>query len=184
MLVQTDINELGDKRLNPDEAVYREREDLLKLASTRKIGGQEELEDAERSCGPRLSWQEVIRRLRLCNPELKFHDAQGGAHIAVYRPKNRAELEADRYERDPEKHEWWNDHKYAGGFPKQELPEYSHVILDTSNLPVREIRGWRSVLLSMIKAGGITYSASVKHFGEAIGFRSSRWYEQMQPYRK
>lgn len=183
MLIQTDIEELGDKRLNPDEAVYREREELLKLAATRKISGQAELEDAERSCGPRLSWQEVIRRLRLCNPQLQFHDAQVSRDIAVYRPKNRVELEADRYERDPEKREWWNDHKYVGGFPKQDLPEYSHVILDSSNLPVREIRGWRSVLMSIIKANGITYASAVQQFGEAIGHRSGRWHEQLKAHK-
>jgi hypothetical protein len=181
VLVQTDKNELGDVRLSPEEAVYREREELLKLASTRKIGGQAELEDAERSAGPRISWQEVIRRLRLCNPKLHFADSQGGAHIAVYRLKNRAE--AADHEYDPEKFDWWNDHIYVTGFPKQDMAEYSHVVLDSSNLPVREIRGWRSVLIALIKASAISHESTLKHFGEAIGARSGRWHEQLQHFR-
>lgn len=181
MLVQTDINELGDKRLNPEESVHRERESLLKLASTRKIAGQEELEDAERSAGPRMAWQEIVRRLRLCNPKLHFADSQGGSSLAVYRQKTRGELAEHIWDR--EKHDWWNEHVYVGGFPKEDMPEYSHVILDTSNLPIREIRGWRSVLIALIRGHAITYQQAVKQFGEASGQRSGRWHEQLRSYR-
>jgi hypothetical protein len=181
MLVQVDPQELGDTRLNPEESVYREREELLRMASTRKIDGQAELEDAERSMGPRITWQELIRRLCLCNSRLYFADAQGGKHIAVYRPKTSLERSEEEYDHD--KQPWWNDHKYVGGFPKEDMPEWSHVILDSSMLPVREVRGWRSVLMSIIKAGGMTYASASKQFGEPTDQRSGRWHEQLQPYK-
>lgn len=180
--VQPDINEIGDKRLDEKETVARERESLLNEASTRKIYGQAELEDAERSCGSRMAWQEILRRLYHCNHSLYMTDSQGGKHVAIYRPKRRGE--DDESERDPEKRDWWNDHKYVGGMPKEHLPEWSHVILDSSMLPVREIRGWRSVLMSLIKSGAITYTAARKHFGEPIhDARSGRWNSQLKLFK-
>jgi hypothetical protein len=181
MLIETDINELGDKRLNPEEAVFREREELLKKASVYKISGQAELEDAERSAGPRITWRDFLRRLSRCNPHLLFKDAQGGNHIAIYRLKYREERERDGY--DPTKAEWWNDHKYVGGFQKIDLPEYSHLILDSSNLPIREYRGWRSVLMALIKNHAISYNDAKKEFGDARGERSQRWHEQLRKYK-
>jgi hypothetical protein len=181
MLVQADINELGDKRLSPEEATHREREIALRKASQSRIDGQEELEDVERSCGPRIAWQELIRRLQDSNPSLLFMDSQGGAHIAAYRPKNRVELAEHEY--DPEKYEWWNDHVYVTGFPKEYMPEWSHVLLDTSLLPVKEIRGWRSVLMAFIKAKAVTYASAAKHFGEPTDSRSGRWHEQLRNFK-
>jgi hypothetical protein len=182
MLIQPDKSELGDLKLDPKESVYREREELLKLASSRKIDGQEELEDAERSAGPRMAWQEVIRRLRKCNPNLLFLDAQGGGHIAIYRPKTGQERENIEL-LDDTRPAWWNDHMYVTGFPKHEMPEFPHVILDTSNLPVREYRGWRSVLMALIKSGAISYTSAIQQFGEPTDSRSGRWHEQLRPYK-
>ena len=184
MLVQTDINELGDKRLNPDEAVIREREELLRLASTRKIKGQEELEDAERSAGPRMAYTEFLRRLRSEAPALKALDGSPGS-IALYYPRSNEELAQieNTQGRDQERDQFFHYHKYVGGMEKHEMPEFAHVILDTSNLPVREYRGWRSVLIGLIKQGVLTYAAAIRQFGEPHGPRGMRWHEQLQPYK-
>lgn len=185
MLIQPDINELGDKRLDPKESVAREREELLKIASTRKIAGQEELEDAERSAGPRLAYTEIIRRIQVEAPSLKVLEGAPGS-VALYFPRTRKELEEMDAQggRDQERDIFFHHFKYVGGMEKKDMPEFAHVILDTSNLPVREYRGWRSVVIGLIKQGVLSYRAAVSQFGEPRGVRAGRWHEQLRPYKQ
>lgn len=163
-----DKKELGDKLLNPEEGVAKLKEENLALAAKGKLTNQSELEDPERAAGPRLSYQEVIYRLTRCNPKLIFLDGSPG-NMAVY-----AILPDE--EGKPEK-------RYVGGFPKQPIPEYSYITTDEHGLPHREVRGWRTVLINMVKSGAITYKSAVKHFGEATGQRSTRWQEALRQYR-
>lgn len=184
MLIQPDIHELGDKRLDPKENVAKEREDLLRNCARNRIGGQNELEDPERSGGPRLSYNEVIRKLRRAIPNIRIFDGAPGS-VSLYVPCNRAELAQRRLEwdwtegRDP----MFMGLKYVGGFPKTDIPEFSHVLTDSSNLPTREVRGWRSVLISLLKQGCVSYRTVVREFGEALGYRGWRWQEQTRPWR-
>jgi hypothetical protein len=184
-LVQVDRDELGDKRLNPEEAVCREREDLLKQASKHQIWGQKELEDHERSAGPRMPYTELIRRLHNINPSIKIREGKPGS-VAVYFLKPREDWENVSYAGDTKpSDEFFLDHRYITGFEKEPLPEYSHVTLDTSRLPVREIRGWRSVLIALIKAHVITYEQAIHEFGDPSNDkRSTRWLDQTLKYRK
>ena len=177
MLIQPEKNKLGSQRVYDKEAVAKLTEECLDAAAVFKIGGQAELADAERACGPRLYFKEIIRRLEKCNPSLFFREGSKG-NIAVYRLKRLHEQKADEW--DPAAPDWYNDHKYVTGFPKDYIPEYSYLILDSSNLPVRELRGWRSILLALIKSGAISYQSTLEQFGKAKGQRSTRWYEQLQ----
>jgi hypothetical protein len=54
------------------------------------------------------------------------------------------------------------------------------VTLDDKNLPVREIRGWRSVLVALIRAGALTRKQCDTAFGPASGQRSILWYRNLQ----
>lgn len=179
-IVQFDSQELGDKRLNPEETVYREREELLKQVSNRKIWGQEELEDVERSGGPRMQPNEFLRRLRKANTEIHVRDGSLGS-VALYIPKHRGEYDPETF--DPDRKGFYHDHKYVGGFLLEPIPEFSHVTTDSSQIAHREVRSWRSVLLALIKGGALTYTQAVKEFGEPLGSRAGRWQEQMQKYK-
>jgi len=185
MLVQPDINELGDKRLNPEEGIAREREELLNIAASRKIWGQKELEDQERSAGPRMAWQEVLRRILKCNPDLKVKDGSEGS-VAIYRRKKPWEYDgSEDITLQPKRDSFFLDHLYVTGMKKEPLPEYSHVTVDTSLLPVRETRGWRTLLIALIKSGAIKYEQAIAEFGDPSGdSRSSRWFIQLKDYRK
>lgn len=183
MLIQTDSNELGDKRLNPEEGVAKTREECLAMAALKRLPGQDELEDPKRAFGPRLQFTEVISRLRRIIPSLKVLEGSPGS-VALYVPLTHHELkEAVRA--------WQNDrdifflhHKYVGGFPKQELPEYSTVDFDTSRLATKENRGWRSVLIPFIQHGLVTYQAVIKEFGDVgTDRRGWRWKEQTAQWR-
>lgn len=183
-LVEVDPLELTDKRLNPQEAVIRETEALLKMAAQYKIGGQAELEDVERSSGVRISCNELLRRIQKCNPEIQVKDGMPGS-VALYLRKKPWEMLESDYVSERPKDTFFIDHKYVGGFEKREMQEWSHVTIDSSHLANREYRGWRSVLIALIKTGAVTYEAAVKEFGDPSGdSRSGRWNEQLHKYRK
>jgi hypothetical protein len=176
MLIQPDINELGDQRLSLDEANIRERESLLKKASVHKISGQAELEDPDRAAGPRLNYREIIRRIQNINPSIQVREGSPGS-VAIYRLKSNREIAEDVHETE---RTFFTDHVYVTGMEKDWLPEFAYVVLDTSNLPTREIRGWRSVLIALVKSRAISYASAVEAFGEPYyDQRSKRWYEQL-----
>jgi hypothetical protein len=71
-LVEVDPLELTDKRLSPEESVIKETEELLKIESKKRIHGQDDLEQVERSAGPRMYFTEILRKLLSCNPERRL----------------------------------------------------------------------------------------------------------------
>jgi hypothetical protein len=173
---------LGDTHLDPQESVIREREELLKVAAKSKIDGQDELEKQERSAGSRLYYTDILRRLHKLNPGIKILDGIEG-NVAIYRSKLRHEY--DESERDRSKADFFWDHVYVTGMLKDWLPEYAHVLLDSSHLPTKEIRGWRSVLIALVKAKAITYAQAVEEFGDPFwDSRSTRWFEQLNQFQK
>lgn len=185
--VETDKRMLGDSHLDPAENVVKQREAALAQAGKFRIYGQAELEDPNRGLGPKLQYTELISRLKMIAPRLSAVDGSPG-NIALYFPRTRKDYEDTVREWD-----WENDKKdpffrvnrYVGGFPKQELPEYSTVDIDTSLLPTREKRGWRSVLITLVKQGVISYHDAVLKFGDVgTDRRGWRWNEQLRPWKQ
>lgn len=176
---------LGDSHLDPAENLAKLREGNKRLTDQQKISGQAELEDPERMLGSRLSYREVIRRLQKLNPNIKVVDGSFG-NVAVYVLKTNQELAESAAEDsgDTTRSDWFKAHKYVTGCPKEPLPEYSGVITDERGIAKRELRGWRSVLISLIKSKALSYSQAVEAFGEANGSRSWRWHEQLQGFKQ
>ena len=175
---------LGDKHLNPEEAVHREREELLKICARKKIWGQDELEDRDRSSGRRMPWTEVVGRLLRCNPGIKVRDGAPGSIALYFHKRHEDYKESDFDYASRPKDDFYIHHKYVGGFEMHPMPEYSSIEIDSSHLPTREFRSWRSVLIGLIKARVITYASAIEHFGDPAGDRrSNRWFEQLQEYR-
>lgn len=163
--------------LDPAENLEKLKEENEALTAKKHIHGQKELEDKERASGPLMAWQEVIRRVRKKNTALKVVDGNAGC-VALFVPKTNSEMEGFRW--DETRNELGNTHRYCGGFPKEPMAEYAYVVTDNVGLVKREVRGWRSVLIALIKAGVIRYSDAIKEFGEATGTRSDRWNEQLR----
>lgn len=194
MLVQVDRNELGDKRLNPAEAVAKAREECLALASKKRIAGQDELEDPDRAFGPRLQFTEVITKLRRIIPTLKVLDGSPG-NVALYAPRDNKEIEGIREQWDQENADavlrgrkaqdvFFLLHKYVGGFPKEDIQEYGTVDVDNARLATKEHRAWRTVLIMLIEQGVVCYRDVVNEFGDVgTDRRGWRWRELTQKWR-
>jgi hypothetical protein len=173
--------QLGDKHLNPEEEVIRQREDLRHDISGREAYGQKDIEKAERSEGPRLYYSTLLKKMKNIYPHFLIKDGIPG-NVAVYRPKTKDEIERDGY--DMIFPQWRNEHKYVTGFPKEWIPEWGHYVNDTDGIALREDpRGWRTVHIAMVKQRLVTYAASIAEFGEPIhDQRSKYFFEQLAPY--
>jgi hypothetical protein len=161
MLIQTDINELGDKRLSPEEALAKLKEENAKKTAEYRIPNQAVLEDQLAAIGQAMPYQTFIKKLKSIQPRLIIEDGGIEGALAI---RNYAK-------------------EYLTGFYKDVLTEFSFVTTDTRGLPVRESRGWRSVLISLIKQHVISYRTVVKEFGEPWGSRSNLWHEELADYK-
>lgn len=182
-MVETDIHELGDKRLNPEEGVIKERESLLKKASVYKCEDQDELQNEKRSEGARLSFSELVLRLQKIAPELQYRDGSPG-NVALYFPRTAEQLDAALRE-GGQNDIFFIFNKYVGGFPKEELPEWGYLDIDTSLIATREhLRGWRTVLIGLIRAGVISYQQAIEEFGDpATDPRNVVWMKKLEEWR-
>ena len=162
MLIQPDIHELGDKRLDPKEALAKIKEGNIALRQSmgHTIPHQELLKRREIAEGHKMDWRELIRRLNLlCPLSLVIFDSivQGAPTIAIKTPvngDNGMELQ------------------YVTGFPKTVLPEYSWIEVDEHNCPTNEHRGWRNVVRTLWQRGLTDGPSVARIFGDALGARS------------
>lgn len=183
MLIQPDIHELGDKRLDPIENVARKREECLAMASKKRLYKQDELEDPDRAYGPRLQFSEMVSKLRQIAPSLRVLNGSPG-NVALYVRRDREEMEEAITSWQNDKNVFFLYHKYVGGFPKHELQEYGTVDVDNARLATKEKRSWRTVLIMLLQQGVVSYQNVVKVFGDVgTDRRGWRWREQTRLWR-
>jgi hypothetical protein len=170
MLILNDSAYLGDKMLSPEEGVCKLREGNLKLAAEKKIPNQKLLEDQDMAVGEPMLPQELIRRIQKLNPLVIVE--KGGIPNAVA-----VRIPSVDDEGKPCK-------RYLTGFYiDRALPEFSSVVTDKNGLPVREIRGWRTVLLALFNNKVATYEQLKAMFGEPNGQRNTLWMSQTREKR-
>lgn len=195
MLIQTDKNELGDKRLDPKENVAKKREECIAAAGLKRLAGQDDLEDPSRTMGPRLQFSDIVAKLQRLVPSLRVLDGLPG-NVALYAPRNRKEIEETEPKFRQEQTDrilsgqkvqdvFFLNYKYVGGFPKKELHEFSGLdVEEYTRLANREQRGWRTVLIMLLQQGLVTYRAIIKEFGDVgTDRRGWRWREATQAWR-
>lgn len=147
MLIETDISQLGDKRLAGDELIAREKEKTQAQLDTKRIPDQDALEQREAGMGQVLPTGEFLRLLSKISPGLIIEKGGYPNSVALRR--------------------WINgEKKYVTGFQLLDgfIPEYSTVITDENKLPVAEVRGWRNVLIALLKQGMINMEAVKREF--------------------
>jgi hypothetical protein len=168
MLILDSSEYLGDKRLSPEEGNYKIREGNQKLIDEKKLPGQTLLENKDMAIGRALQPSEFIRIVQKINPKIIVEKGGYPDAVAVRYPT---------WDEDEQK----LVRKYVSGFMANEvLQEFSNITVDAKGLPHREVRGWRSVLLALIKQGILTYPQVKAAFGEPTGQRNVLWNEQMR----
>ena len=165
MLVKADASLLGDKNLQDKEAVAKVKEENIALAQKNRIPDQDILEKREMAMGLMLQPNEFIRRLEKLNPKIIIEAGGVRNAVAVRYPK----LQEDGTLRK----------EYVTGFyVDAPLPEFSSVVVDNKGLPIREIRGWRSVLLALYRQKILNLKQIEIMFGKALGRRATLWDKQ------
>lgn len=184
MLFEPNIRMLGDSHLDPRENVIKLREQCLKLASRYITEDQAELQNADRSAGVRLPYAELLRRLRKICPKLTAKEGSPG-NIALYYPRNSDELYEVLTDGGYSTDTFFIFNKYVGGMPKEELPEWGYVDIDTSLIATREhLRGWRTILIGLLLAGTVSYAEVSKEFGDpANDPRNAVWMKKTLEWR-
>lgn len=175
MLIVNSPADLGDQKLSPQEANFKIQEENQKLIDAKKIPNQSLLENTDMALGTPMVYSELIRRVQKIAPQVIFED--GGVKNAIA---------VRHYTYDPyggDDAQGGYQKKYISGFYKEVLPEFSSITTDKKGLPHRELRGWRSVLLALMKAEVVPFEALVKEFGHPTGQRSCLWSEQTQELR-
>jgi hypothetical protein len=117
---------------------------------------------------------ELIARIKKITNKLYFTDGGIVGDIAVYRIYGRPVIG------DPPR-----SFEYLMYISKGEMPEFSILEFDArTDAPVREqLRGWRTILLRLIKHKVITQTECDAEFGDARGLASRQWHKQLYCFR-
>ena len=73
---------------------------------------------------------------------------------------------------------------YLSAFGQGWIREFSIILVDEQDLPCEEVRGWRTVLLRLLKHGALTWEQVRKEFGDSEGMNSERWRRETWIYRR
>lgn len=158
-------------RLSTSEHVQRLRERNSKswALKQQKWAHQDDYRNAVARWGRVLHHSEFLRRLTPMLRDVFIRDGNVVGDLAVYRVYGR-----------PQPHLDGKDFSYLFYMPTGVLPEFSIYKFDDRDVIVgEERRGWRTILLRLIKAGIITEAQSDAAFGEAQGEASTVWRRQM-----
>jgi hypothetical protein len=147
MLVYNDSIQLGDKILSKAERLQELRESTDRRLQPQRMADQADFTQAAARRGRVMHTAEVLRRLKRCVPRLWAADGLPG-WVALHRINRQGQAE------------------YMFAVPWGELPEYSIVHVDARNLPQREERGWRTVLIRLHRSGLLSEPQMSKAFGE------------------
>lgn len=167
MLIETDKEELGDKRLNPEEGLKKLKEENQALIDQRKHPDQEFLANKDAAKGSPLPISEFLHTLTRLNPLLLFKPSKvwGRDSVAIYQVVN-------------------GEPQYVTGFfvDTGTIPEWTSLEnKDVHGLYSRTQRGWREVIVQLIKAKAINPREIAETFGQATGQRAEKsWHKQVQ----
>ncbi len=164
-------------RLSVDEHYQRLREENLNsfAVKSQKWAHQDDYRNAEAREGRRMAHNDFIRIIKLMCPDLYIIPGGIRGDWAMYKtyPCRQPRLAT------PERPEGL-DFEYLGYCPSGILPEYSIIEFDDRDVAVKESRrGWRTILLRLIKAGMVTPERVNEIFPEADGEASTVWKRQL-----
>lgn len=167
MLIQPNKEKLGDGILNAREALARTYEDTDRRLQAFRLPDHEHLKQAAKLIGKPMLHTELVRRVTRLNPAV-------WAETSIAFPENWG-----FYTRGPN-----GTKQFIVAAPKGWLPEHSWIETDRADLPVREHRGWRTVLVRLLAARALTWAQVLSAFGDTnSSARNARWRQQTRQFR-
>lgn len=169
-------------KLSADEHVYRLKEMNYGSEALRaqRWGKQQlDFEDEEARWGRVMHHSELLRRLRRICPNLYVRDGRIPNEIGLYKILGESFAKEDetyyaRFDQDKP------SFQYIGYLALGTMPEFSQIEFNEMDVPVKEKRrGWRTVLLKLIKAGVVTEESVKQEFGDARGIAAKQFHRQL-----
>jgi hypothetical protein len=158
------------KRIAGQERLDGYKADTHKMLDRYRLADHEELKNTEKRTGQMLYHTDLIRRIeKLTHRRVWAEDSKHDSNVCGFYTSvpNPDKLSADFGK--PTK-------KYICAFDKGPLTEFSHIVTDERDLPIKEKRGWRTVLTRLMQAKVLTWSQVVYGFGAGDDHASSeRW---------
>lgn len=158
-------------RLSTAEHVdrLRERNYSSEGVKNQRWANQEDFYDEYARIGRRLTGREFYSKLSTIAKNLYVTEGRIIGDLAIFKTYG-----------CPQPHLSGNSFEYICYMPTGIMPEYSTMEFDDKDVPVREKqRGWRTVLLRLIKARIITEQQCEEVFGPAEGAASTRWRREL-----
>jgi hypothetical protein len=162
-------------RLSTSEhtARLRQMNDNSEAVRRQRWEHQDDYRDDQARVGRAMRSENFLGKLQRLVPSLHFTGGRIGNDIAIFRTYP-----------CPQPHLNGRDFEYLFYCPGGDIPEYSIYEFDGRDIIVREkMRGWRTVLLRLIRSGLLTEAQSDREFGRADGPASTVWYRKLYEYR-
>lgn len=157
-------------RLSTAEHTHALREQNFRAAEAQRWPDQQDFKNEAARWGAPMHYGELIRKIKRITNSLYFTDGRIAGDIAVFKIHGMGVRQ--------------RDFQYLFYIPTGYMPEYSIMEFNDRDVLVREKkRGWRTVLLRLIKANVITENQANKEFGEAVGAAATQWRKQLWVHR-
>lgn len=146
-LEDRDVQKLQKMMLSPDEAVEAKAEELARIRIHKgRKPDWEEFIDFERRMGRALQPSEFIRKLRTAIPTLIVAPAAQPRRASLYVLRNVPVEEVPDYRGQLKRIEL---PIYVGWLDLHLLPEYEIDLPNDAGVAIKQIRGWRTILLRL-----------------------------------
>lgn len=170
---------LGDRLPRDKDSIAQKTEKTQNFRDEHhKLPGQDFLTNQDMAAVNYLEPFDFIRRLRKLNASLLFGVGGVPGCVSLWTTALDDEPTSPTYGKLVEM-------PISCGFRvDRPLPEFSWLETDKWNIATKEgERGWRTVLMRLIKGGFLKYHAVKAEFGEPHGERGKLWHEQLREYR-
>lgn len=163
-------------RLSTEEHTHRLREMNYNSEAVKRQRweDQDEFRNDDARQGSSMLHSDLLAKLRTLVPDLYITDGRIEGDLAVFRTYGQPQprLEGRTFE-------------YLFYVPTGLLPEFSQYEFDTvRDIPIKEKkRGWRTVLLRLIKTGLLKESDCNRVFGVPSGPASTIWHRELYKFR-
>ena len=155
------------KKLSAVEALSRAKADTNTRLDKYRLDDHDDLKDAEKRLGQPMFSSDLITRIeRLTHRRIWAEDSYQDSAIAGF------------YTTDTD-----GSKKFLCAFDKGAMPEFSIILTNEQDLPVKERRGWRTVLTRLIQMKAVSMPELEKGFQFRDHQSDERWRANTRDFR-